>query len=102
MEPLDRGSARRYDSFMPSETLITVRVLPRASRDEIAGWDGDVLRVRLRAPPVEGRANEALLRLLAQRLDVPPRDIEIVSGETSRTKRVRVLGLSRDEVEARL
>ena len=87
---------------MPAEALISLRLQPRASRDEIAGWEGDVLRVRLRAPPLDGRANEALRRFLAGRLDLPQRDIEIVSGETSRNKRVRVLGLSREEVEARL
>jgi hypothetical protein len=87
---------------MPDETILTLRVLPRASRDEIAGWDGEVMRLRLRAPPVDGRANEALLRFLADCLDIPPRDIELVTGATSRTKRLRIVGLSREEVENRL
>jgi uncharacterized protein (TIGR00251 family) len=87
---------------MPDEALLTLRVLPRAARDEVMGWDGAVLRVRLRAPPVDGRANEALRRFLGNHLGIPQRDIEIVSGETSRTKRVRVVGLSRDEIEAKL
>jgi uncharacterized protein (TIGR00251 family) len=87
---------------MPDEALLTLRVLPRAARDEVMGWDGAVLRVRLRAPPVDGRANEALRRFLGEHLGIPQRDIEIVSGETSRTKRVRVVGLSRDQIEARL
>jgi hypothetical protein len=82
--------------------FIVVRVTPRAGRDEIAGWQGDELRVRLRAPPVDGRANEALLRLLASRLDVPPSSIELVSGATARVKRVRVEGLSQEELRRRL
>jgi uncharacterized protein (TIGR00251 family) len=87
---------------MPDEALLTLRVLPRAIRDEVMGWDGAVLRVRLRAPPVDGRANEALRRFLGEHLGIPQRDIEIVRGETSRTKLVRVVGLSRDEIEAKL
>ncbi len=70
-----------------------VRVTPRASRDEILGWEGDVLRVRLRAPPVEGRANEALVRLLASCLGVPPSAVGIVSGQAARTKRISVRGI---------
>ena len=82
--------------------VLVVRVTPRAGRDEIAGWLGDELRVRLRAPPVDGRANEALLRLLASRLDVTPSSIELVSGATARVKRVRVEGLSQEELRRRL
>jgi uncharacterized protein (TIGR00251 family) len=81
---------------------LVVRLTPRASRDEIAGWQGDELRVRLRAPPVDGRANEALLRLLASRLDVSPSSIEFVSGATARVKRLRVEGLTDAEVRRRL
>jgi uncharacterized protein len=81
---------------------ITMRVTPRSARDEVIGWDGEVLRVRLRAPPVDGRANEALQHVLAARLEVAPSAVEIVSGQTSRTKRVRVDGLSLEEVRRRL
>ena len=87
---------------MADEALLNVRVLPRSSRDEIAGWSDGVLRVRLKAPPVEGRANEALRHLLAERLGVPPRDIVIVTGETSRTKRVRIVGLDIETVRLKL
>jgi hypothetical protein len=87
---------------MAEAALLVVRVTPRAARDEIAGWQGDELRVRLRAPPVDGRANEALLRLLATRLSVPPSSIELVSGATARVKRLRVTGLSEEELRRRL
>ena len=87
---------------MPETALLVVRVTPRAARDEIAGWQGDELRVRLRAPPVDGRANEALLRLLASRLSVPTSSIELVSGATARVKRLRVEGLSEEDLRQRL
>lgn len=82
--------------------VFAVRVVPRASKNEIAGVHGDALKVRLTAPPVEGRANEALIAFLAQRLGVRKSQVEIVAGGTSRRKMVRVSGLSTQEVETRL
>jgi uncharacterized protein len=82
--------------------LLVVRLTPRAGADEVVGWQGDELRVRLRAPPVDGRANESLLRFLALRLDVPPSSVALVSGAKARVKRLRVDGLSPAEVRARL
>jgi len=76
-----------------------VQVVPRASRNEIVGVHGDALKVCLTAPPVEGRANEALVVLLAQRLGIRKRQVEIVAGATSRRKMIRVIGLSPQEVE---
>ena len=72
----------------------TVRVQPRASRDEIAGEYQDGLKIRLTAPPVDDRANEALRKLLAARLKVPLAAVRIASGERSRTKRVEVRGVT--------
>ena len=66
------------------------------------GWQEGELRVRLRAPPVEGQANESLRRFLAKRLGVPASAVEIVGGATARHERVRVEGLMPDEVRARL
>jgi uncharacterized protein (TIGR00251 family) len=80
----------------------TVRVVPRASRDKIAGIHDGALRVRLTAPPVEGAANEALVAFLSGVLRVPKVDVEIVSGQTARSKVVSVYGLSPREIEARL
>jgi hypothetical protein len=80
----------------------SVRVVPRASRNKIAGIQDGAVRIRLTAPPVEGAANEALTDFLSSVLRVPKRDIEIVSGQTARNKVVSVSGLSAEEVEARL
>jgi len=79
-----------------------VKVVPRASRNEIAGIQGEAIRVRLTAPPVEGAANRALVKLLAGVLKVPEHDIEIVAGHAGRQKVVRVAGLSLHELEAHL
>jgi uncharacterized protein len=75
-----------------------VRVTPRASRNTIEGEHAGALKVRLMAPPVEDRANEALRRLLAERLNVPASAVRIVAGEKSRTKRVAVAGVSKAKV----
>jgi uncharacterized protein (TIGR00251 family) len=80
----------------------TVRVTPRASRNEIAGSQEGVLRVRLCAPPVEGAANKALVELLSDTLRVPRRDIEIATGHASRHKVVHVQGLSAQDARALL
>ena len=75
-----------------------VRVQPRASRDEIVGEYQDALKIRLTAPPVDDRANEALRNLLASRLKVPLAAVRIAAGEHSRTKRVEISGISRASV----
>jgi uncharacterized protein (TIGR00251 family) len=78
----------------------SVRVQPRASRTEVAGVQGDAVRVRVQAPPVDGAANEALVAFLAESLGVPRRDVHIVGGATSRTKLVEVSGVGPAEVAA--
>ena len=75
-----------------------MRLQPRAARDEIVGERDGALVVRLTAPPVEGRANAALCRLLARRLGVAPSRVAVVRGAKSRDKVVGVEGLSGDEV----
>jgi uncharacterized protein len=72
---------------------IAVRVIPRARKSEIAGSRGDALLVRLAAPPVAGAANAALVSYLAERLNLPARAIQIVAGDKSRDKRVRISGM---------
>jgi hypothetical protein len=78
--------------------VFAVRVTPRASRDAIEGEYQGALRVRLTAPPVEDRANDALRRLFAARLNVPVSAVRIVGGEKSRNKRVAVAGVTRAQV----
>ena len=69
-----------------------VRVVPRASKSALAGEHDGALRIRIAAPPVEGAANEELVRFLARTFGVAPRAVEILSGHTSKLKRVRVAG----------
>ena len=79
-------------------TRLAVRLSPRASRTEIAGFEGDELRVRVSAPPVAGRANAALTRLLARRLGLARGEVRIVAGHASRQKVVAIDGLAEAEV----
>jgi uncharacterized protein (TIGR00251 family) len=79
-----------------------VRVQPRASKDEIAGEMGGALKVRLQAPAVEDRANQALLEFLAQLLKTPRTAVRIQSGERSRTKRIEIRGVTRQQILALL
>ena len=74
--------------------LLTVHVQPGAKRTEVAGVHGDALKIRLAAPPVDGRANDCLLAFLAERLGVTRAAVELVSGATARRKRVRLAGVS--------
>jgi uncharacterized protein (TIGR00251 family) len=77
-----------------TEALIRVKVIPRSSKTEIAGMEKDIYRVKITDPPVEGKANKALIALLAEKLGIAKRDIEITAGKTSRMKTVRVQGMS--------
>jgi uncharacterized protein (TIGR00251 family) len=87
---------------MAAEVSLRVRVTPRSSRDEVVRWREGVLWVRVQAPPVGGRANRALVRLLAGVLDLPPSAVEVVRGQRGREKTVRVVGLDEGEVRRRL
>ena len=83
-----------------AKVRVAVHVQPRASRSEIIGQHGAALKVRLQAPPVDGAANEALVRLLADALNVPERSVRVVAGATSRSKMVEVDGTTADAVRA--
>jgi uncharacterized protein len=74
--------------------IFTVRVVPRASRSELAGEHDGALKIRVAAPPVDGAANEELVRFLARKLGVAVRNVEIIGGHASKTKRVRVEGVT--------
>jgi hypothetical protein len=92
-------------------TRISVRLTPRASSDAIVGFQagggdgrarGEVLAVRVTAPPVDGRANEAMLRLLARSLDVAPSALRLVVGGSARSKVVEISGIDEAAVRSRL
>jgi hypothetical protein len=82
--------------------VIRVRVQPRASRDELVGWLEDTLRVRVTAPPLDGRANAAVRGLIARAAGVSPSAVGIIAGERGRDKLVAVAGLTLDALRARL
>jgi uncharacterized protein (TIGR00251 family) len=80
--------------------IFAVRVVPRASRSHVAGAHDGALRVRVAAPPVDGAANEELVRTLAEALDVPRRFVEITGGHSSKLKQVRVHGVECSVLES--
>jgi uncharacterized protein len=80
----------------------SVRVQPRASRTAILGEFGGALKIAVAAPPVEGKANEALIRFFAELFEVPRSAVEIVGGRASRNKVVRVSGMTAEFVQLRL
>lgn len=79
---------------------VAVHVQPRAARSEIVGQHGAALKVRLQAPPVDGAANDALVRVLADALGVSQRSVRVVAGATSRAKTVEIDGTTEDAVRA--
>jgi uncharacterized protein len=81
---------------------VRVRLQPRARRDEIAGERAGSLLVRVTAPPVDGRANDALCRLVAKAAGVPPSNAEVIRGASARDKVVRLAGVSAADVGLRL
>lgn len=87
---------------MALTTKLGIKVVPGAARTELSGWLGDVLKVRIAAPAEQGRANRALVQLLANTLDVHRRQVRICSGSGAQRKVVEIDGLTRDEIHARL
>ena len=81
---------------------LAVKLQPRASRNEIGEPLGDELKIKVTAPPVDAAANEALLRLLAERLDCPRGAVQLVRGQTSRHKTILIQGLLAEDVVKRL
>jgi hypothetical protein len=86
----------------PPGCTLALKVIPNAPRDEVAGWLGAALKVKLHAPALEGRANAALVGFLADRLALPRRAIALAHGAKSRQKFVRIDGLTLPEVRRRL
>lgn len=82
--------------------ILSVRVHPGAKRNAITGTHADALKISLTTPPTDGRANAALIALLAERLNIPRLSIALISGATSRSKTLRLAGITTAEAEARL
>ncbi len=82
--------------------ILEIKAVPNAPRNAIAGWLGDALKIRVKAPPVEGRANEVLCEFLADSLGLPKRAVALHTGSSSRLKRVRIEGLTLAEARRRL
>jgi uncharacterized protein (TIGR00251 family) len=81
---------------------LQVKVTPNASADRVGPWKGDELQVRVQAPAVDGRANEALCEVLADRLGLPSRAVKVFRGGTSRHKLIEIQGLDLPTAIARL
>ncbi|HEY8271064.1 MAG TPA: DUF167 domain-containing protein [Pseudobdellovibrionaceae bacterium] len=77
-------------------------IQPKASKNEIIGPHNGALKIKITAPPVDGKANVALIEFLSDVLDIPKRQIEILKGETGRNKSVEIFGLSQEKIEQRL
>ena len=86
----------------PDGVLLAVKLQPRASKNGIVGSLGSELRIKVTAPPVDAAANEALLRLLAERLECARSRVELVRGHTSRHKTVKIHGMDAGSVAAKL
>lgn len=93
-----KNSPQRNNGAM-SSTTFSIRLQPRASKNEIIAMEGGGFKIRLTAPPVDGAANEALIRFLADTLSVTRSQIEIVSGHTSKNKIVRIEGIGKEDTE---
>ncbi len=88
-------------------TRLFVRLTPKAAADRVDGWDVDdkgrkFLKVRVRAAPIEGRANEALIAFLSKALGVPKSRLTLMTGDTARLKQIEIEGLSEIDLSARL
>jgi uncharacterized protein (TIGR00251 family) len=87
------------ENLAAGTVIFAVRVQPRASKDEITGEIAGVLKIRLQAPALEGRANEALIEFLAQFLKTAKSAVRILSGERSRIKRLEIRGVTKQQIE---
>ena len=87
---------------MPPACTLELKVIPNAPKDAVGGWLGAVLKVKIHAPALDGRANEALVGFLAGQLGLPRRAVALVRGDKSRHKVLRIEGLAADEARRRL
>ena len=85
-----------------SSVSLTVKVTPRASKNALVGWEEGVLKVRLKATPQQGEANEMLIEFLSEVLEIPKSWIELVRGHTSRHKQLRITGISAAQLTTKI
>ena len=87
------------ENLATGTVVFVVRVQPRASKDEIVGEIAGAIKIRLQAPALQGRANDALIEFLAQRLKTPKGAVRILNGERSRIKRVEIRGVTKQQID---
>ncbi len=97
-----RGMAENYLTTTEAGICLAVKLQPRGSKNEIGPSQGNEIKIKVTAPPVEGAANETLLRFLADTLDCPRSAVRLVRGQSSRHKTVAVAGVSAAEARAKL
>jgi uncharacterized protein len=86
----------------PPSARLTVKVVPGSSRDQIVGWLGEALKIKVTAPPEKGRANEAVASLLAERLGLPADAVAVVSGHSSPAKVIAITGMDAEAIKTAL
>ena len=87
---------------LPVACTLAIKASPNAPRSEVVGWLGDALKVKVHAPALDGRANDALCEFLADELGLPKRAVTLAQGDKSRQKLLRIAGLTLAEVKAKL
>ena len=87
---------------LPVACILAIKAIPNAPRSEVVGWLGDALKVKVHAPALDGRANDALCEFLADELGLPKRAVTLAQGDKSRQKLLRIAGLTLAEVKAKL
>ena len=92
----------KLTSSGPNTFTVALKVVPGASRDRIVGEHGETLKVAVTAPPEDGAANRAVEKLLREQLDLPRRNIALLAGFSSRDKLIRITGLTREQLTAKL
>jgi len=80
------------------DPVVSVKLVPRSSRNQILGFEGDILKVKVKSAPVDGLANRDLIRLLSKSIKVAKEKVEIISGHRSRTKKIKFYGIKKDDL----
>jgi len=99
---MGRTNSKSFGSSGVVKNDINIKLSPRSSTNRIIGREGDVFKVKVTSPPVEGMANKALIELLAKRLGLPKGNIEIIAGKRSRLKSIRIHGLALKDITSLL